>query len=102
MTRQSFANDAERTDVDRAMHPAMAGGDAIAQPAAATQPAHQIAARIVDVALVMTAVEISRAPSIEIVGEDAVGIVEERPVEKAAIGHQSPSKTGLRLAANAS
>ena len=46
--------------------------------------------------------------TIETLGEGAMRIGEERPIEPIALGtlggraHQSPSKTGLRLAAKAS
>ena len=71
---------------------------------------HELAARCVDVAMIDRGNRARSDKAIERAGKGAMGLAEERPVEPIALHlrrarrdvHQSPSKTGLRLAAKAS
>ena len=71
------------------------------EPAAGGQAAHQFAARGIDIRFV-DILKIVLGPGVEGFGQIAVGRLEKRPVEKAAVSHQLPSKTGFCLAAKAS
>ena len=71
------------------------------EPAAAAGLGNQVAAGPVNVAMVDPG-EMRRSPGLQPHRPVSAAGVEERPVEEAAVGHQSPSKIGLRFATKAS
>ena len=46
--------------------------------------------------------DLGGAPRLQPTGEIAMGVVEERPLQKTAVDHHRPSNTGRVFAANAS
>ena len=80
----------------------MRGDDGEPEQPRFAQRRDQPAAAAVDVLLVDQAFELPGGKALDFLGERPMRGLEERPVEEAAIGHQSPSNTGLRLLAKAS
>ena len=75
--------------------------DRVAQPAALPERPDQRHALGVDIAARAVG-DVLAGPRVELAGEHAVPVLEERPVEMAGIGHaQWPSKRGLLFATNA-
>src|SRR4029077_18375899 len=103
MTRQRFTNYADRARIDCVACSAVGcAADGVFQPAAFTELAHELAACVVHIRLVASA-DFLRSPSVEILRERAVALVEERPFHVALLGQtQSPLNTGFCLATNAS
>src|SRR5690349_14445302 len=101
MAGERFADQGERTHVERLMKPAMGDRNAIAEPAAVTELADEGAAFGVDV-VAMGFSQVRFAPVFKVRRQLPVRIVEERPIEEGAISHQSPSNSGVRFAAKAS
>ena len=72
------------------------------QPSGRPQLGHQGAAFAVHIGMGMhPQPDFGSRPCLQPGGESAVAVLQERPVEKAAVGHQSPSNTGRRFAAKA-
>jgi len=104
VARQDIAGDAERAHVEALGKPAVIRRDARAKPARLAQEPHEHPAGAIDVALVLIDVRAHHfcGPVIEPGREIAMPRLEEGPGEEAAIGHQLPSKAGLRFSRKAS
>ena len=88
MACQSLTDQAERPDIQIFVHTAMAGGHAIAQPAALPQQADDLAAGRVHIVMIKReGGYMFGGPGVEITGERSVMILQKRPIEKAGIGH---------------
>jgi hypothetical protein len=100
--RERLADQAQRADVQLVEIAAIGLGHRVFQPAGIAQHLHEARGERVDVALVMLVRrDLLRRPRVEPSCERAMRVVEERPGEERAVGHQFPSKTGFCLAANA-
>ena len=76
-------------------------GDGSGEPARIAQRAHQADAGGINI-VVRDVMQMRIRPGIEPMGEIAVAVLEERPLQKRQVGHQLPSNTGARRLANAS
>ncbi len=104
VAREDVARDAERAHVQALGEPAVLRRHAGPKPARLAQEPHEHPASAVDVALVLLDVRAHHffGPILEPRGEVAMPRLEEGPSEEAAVGHQLPSKTGLRFSTKAS
>ncbi len=96
MAREHFAREAQRAHIERLAF----AGAGVLEPAVGAERGDQRAAGGIGIGVIDRA-ELGRAPGFERGGEFAVARLEKRPVEIAAVGHQSPSNSGLRLSTKA-
>ncbi len=97
MPGQRLARDAQRAHVERS---GIVGIERRRlQPAVPAELRHQLAAGGIDIMVIDR--QVFRAPCVQLFGELAVAIFEERPVEEGTVSHQLPSNTGFSLATNA-
>src|SRR5206468_114295 len=94
---ERFADETERADIERARRIRIDRG--VHQPAVTAELRHQIARCRIDIAVVGR--QMGPTPCVNLLGEEAVPVLEERPAEKALVRHQLPSKTGFSLATKA-
>ena len=96
---QGLADQAEAADVERRRGVGVDRG--VGEPAVAAERGDERLAGGVGVGMVDVG-EVLRRPGVEVERQRLVAGLEERPVEEAAVGHQSPSNTGFALATKAS
>ena len=99
---QQLAGEAEAADIEPGGAPAVRGDDRKPEQPRVAQRPDQPAAAAVDILLVDQAVQCPVGEALDLIGQRPMRGLEERPVEEAAIGHQSPSNTGFCFAAKAS
>ena len=104
---ENLPDQAQGPDIEHRLRPAMSRRDAMAQPAAVGKdrdemPAAGIERRLAHRLDMFQRHDLLPGPIFQRVGERAVLVFEEGPVEETAVGHQSPSKTGRRRLAKAS
>ena len=81
MARQGFADQADRTGVDRVGRTAVVdAAHGVAQPAGVAERSHQRLALRIDVRAMLVC-DVLRGPRIELTREQPMLVVEERPVE---------------------
>ena len=97
MTGERLAREAERSHVEHTVALRLDGRRQ--QPTIPTKHRNKIAACAVDIP--MCDRQVARAPLVEAQRMIAVSVVEERPAEEGAVGHQSPSNTGCFLSTKA-
>ena len=95
MARQRLADQAKRAHVECRAIPV----GRMFQPAIRAEPCDKALAGSVDIAVVNR--QVGHAPGLELRCQQAVAVIKKRPVKKAAVRHQSPSKTGLSFATKA-
>jgi hypothetical protein len=99
---EQLAGEAEAAYIERRGATAVRGGDGEPEEARLPKRPDQPATAAVCVPFVDQAFDLALGEALDLVGQRPMLGLEERPVEEAAIGHQSPSNTGARLAAKAS
>ena len=100
MTRERLADEAKGANVELRAGLEDRGQHAESHPSRPSI-ATSVAARGVGVGVVDFR-EICGGPALKVLGERAVAVLEEWPVEEALVRHQLPSKTGFALATKAS
>ena len=98
MTRQRLADDGEAAHVG----PPLAIGDAVLEQSGLARAPEQAARHSASRSRRTCRPRWPRTNRSHLVGKRAMARFEERPGEEAAVGHQSPWNTGVRLSANAS
>src|SRR5215217_5519581 len=100
---QGLAQQAQRAHVEGLVSTTRLGWHGIIKPAGAGETFDQLATRLVHGPLASLGYRgnMLRRPRVQVARKRAVLDVEERPAEKALVGHQSPSKSGCRFSIKA-